>query len=157
MFNAVTPMDPSPVMSSRVPDGRSPMQFPVYPWYAYFLIGLAFLLLLLAASYVMSRYYATIEVRYFGESSLVGTPMEGAALETATLEGTPLVAPAFVRRRRAMWSRLATNIYVAIAVYSGLIGLASNFLPSPLWLAGLLAGCTFGAAYLAYKTWPPPE
>ena len=57
--------------------------------------------------------------------------------------------------RIELWSRVATRTYVAMALSSPILCVAS-WLPgvkSPFWYSPMLSGLTFISAYFVYKAW----
>ena len=73
------------------------------------------------------------------------------------MEYNSLYAPVvIIRGRFEFWSRLATRVYVVLAISSAAIYIVSRFPlspPSPFWFIVLLQTYAFAGAYLTYKTW----
>jgi len=127
-------------------------------WWVLGLAELTILFLLLAACFIMSHYHLGAETAvYAARTELDPTYLDLNELDVTSMEYNSLYASVVrIRRRFEFWSRLATRVYVALAVSSAVIYIVSKFPlapPTPFWFIVVLQSYAFAGAYLTYKTW----
>jgi len=127
-------------------------------WWVLGLAELSTLFLLLAVCFIMSHYHIRAEAAVYAmRTELDPNYLDLNELDVTSMEYNSLYAPVVrIRRRSEFWSRLATRVYVVLAISSAAIYIVSRFPlspPSPFWFIVLLQTYAFAGAYLTYKTW----
>ena len=115
--------------------------------------------MILIVSYLMCAFFARREVSYtpYDENNEIeGNPLEVDGIESTPILDNDLYAPVVVGSKSKFWNKLATRIYVAIALFSALVYITSRLPwapPSPFWMLLVFQVYTFGGAFIVYQTW----
>jgi len=125
-------------------------------WWLFSILLLLGMFMVIITSYLISRRFGSLKKRSGIHTKLDLRYPDAEALETTALNQNVLsLSFTETDARHEVWSRLATRTYVAMALSSVVLCLASS-LPSatsPLWYSLVLSGFTFASAYFVYKSW----
>jgi len=124
-------------------------------WWFFSTLLLLGMFVLVSTSYLTSRYGSVKESRSGIRTELSLRHPYAKILETTAPDQNALNLSFTTQARHEIWSRFATRTYIAIALSSAFLYLASG-LPNagaPFWFSLVLPVFTLVSACFVYKTW----